>query len=112
MLVTRLGLRGIDIKRLKFSDFDWPGNRLSVVQAKTGRRVWLPLLKDVGWAVIDYVRSGRPVSDCRQVFLRHIAPIPPGSKARQHSRATALWSAVTWHRFGWSGRIRISDVHS
>ena len=79
LLVTRLGLRGIDIKRLEFSDFDWPGNRLSIVQAKTGRRVWLPLLKDVGWAVIDYVRSGRPDSDCRQVFLRHTAPIGPFS---------------------------------
>ena len=79
LLVTKLGLRGIDIKRLEFSDFDWPGNRLSIVQAKTGRRVWLPLLKDVGWAVIDYVRSGRPVSDCRQVFLRHTAPIGPFS---------------------------------
>jgi len=41
--------------------------------------VTLPLLKDVGWAVIDYVRSGRPVSDCRQVFLRHTAPIGPFS---------------------------------
>jgi len=79
LLVTRLGLRGIDIKRLEFSDFDWPGNRLSIVQAKTGRRVWLPLLKDVGWAVIDYVRSSRPDSDCRQVFLRHTAPIGPFS---------------------------------
>ena len=79
LLVTRLGLRGIDIKRLEFSDFDWPGNRLSIVQAKTGRRVWLPLLKDVGWAVIDYIRSGRPDSDCRQVFLRHTAPIGPFS---------------------------------
>jgi integrase len=79
LLVTRLGLRGIDIKRLEFSDFDWPGNRLSLSQAKTGHRVWLPLLKDVGWAVIDYVRSGRPVSDCPQVFLRHTAPIGPFS---------------------------------
>ena len=57
LLITRLGLRGIDVKRLEFSDFDWPGNRLSVVQAKTGHRVQLPLLKDVGWAVIDYVRA-------------------------------------------------------
>jgi integrase len=79
LLVTRLGLRGIDIKRLKFSDFDWPGNRMSLSQAKTGHRVWLPLLKDVGWAVIDYVRSGRPVSDCPQVFIRHTAPIGPFS---------------------------------
>jgi len=79
LLITRLGLRSIDVKRLEFSDIDWPGNRLSIVQAKTGRRVWLPLLKDVGWAVIDYVRSGRPTSDCRQVFLRHTAPIGPFS---------------------------------
>ncbi len=79
LLVTRLGLRGIDVKRLEFADLDWPGNRLSVVQAKTGQRVQLPLLKDVGWALIDYIRSGRPRSDCPQVFIRHTAPIGPFS---------------------------------
>ena len=79
LLVTRLGLRGIDVKRLEFADFDWPGNRLSVAQAKTGHRVQLPLLKEVGWAVIDYIRHGRPVCDCPQVFLRHPAPIGPFS---------------------------------
>ncbi|MDQ2847303.1 MAG: site-specific integrase [Actinomycetota bacterium] len=75
LLITRLGLRGIDVKRLDFADLDWPGNRLSLVQAKTGRRVQLPLLKDVGWAIIDYIQHGRPASDCPQVFLRHTAPI-------------------------------------
>jgi integrase len=75
LLVARLGLRGVDVKRLEFADFDWPGNRLSVVQAKTGRRVQLPLLKQVGWAVIDYIRHGRPACDCPQVFVRHTAPI-------------------------------------
>jgi len=79
LLITRLGLRGIDVKRLRFSDLDWPGNRLSVVQAKTGHRVQLPLLKDVGWAVIDYTRSGRPRCDCPEVFVRHTAPIGPFS---------------------------------
>ena len=77
LLVARLGLRSIDVKRLEFSDFDWPGCRLSVAQAKTGSRIWLPLLKDVGWAVIDYARAGRPASDCPQVFLRHTAPVGP-----------------------------------
>jgi integrase len=75
LLICRLGLRAVDVKRLRFADLDWPGNRLSVVQAKTGRRVWLPLLKDVGWAIIDYVRDGRPASDCPEVFIRHTAPI-------------------------------------
>ena len=79
LLIARLGLRGVDLKRLEFCDFDWPGNRLFVTQAKTGGRVQLPLLKDVGWAVIDYVRAGRPVCDCPQVFVRHTAPIGPFS---------------------------------
>src|SRR5450755_3221685 len=79
LLICRLGLRAVDVKRLEFADLDWPGNRVSVVQAKTGRRVWLPLLKDVGWAIIDYVRDGRPHSDCPEVFLRHTAPIGPFS---------------------------------
>ena len=79
LLICRLGLRGVDVKRLRFADLDWPGNQVSVVQAKTGQRVDLPLLKDVGWAIIDYIRGGRPASDCPQVFLRHTAPIGPFS---------------------------------
>ena len=79
LLIARLGLRGIDVKRLQFTDLDWPGNRLSMVQAKTGRRIQLPLLKDVGWAIIDYIRHGRMRSACPQVFLRHTAPIGPFS---------------------------------
>ena len=79
LLITRLGLRGADIRRLEFADFDWPGNRLFVTQAKTGHRVQLPLLKEAGWAVIDYLRHGRPACDCPQVFVRHTAPIGPFS---------------------------------
>jgi integrase len=79
LLITRLGLRGVDVRRLEFADFDWPGNRLFVTQAKTGHRVQLPLLKEVGWAVIDYIRHGRPACDCPQVFVRHLAPVGPFS---------------------------------
>jgi integrase len=79
VLITRLGLRSVDVKRLEFADFDWPANRLFVTQTKTGDRVQLPLLKEVGWAVIDYIRTGRPACDCPQVFVRHTAPIGPFS---------------------------------
>jgi site-specific recombinase XerD len=96
LLITRLGLRGIDVKRLRFGDLDWPGNRLSVVQAKTGHRVQLPLLKDVGWAIIDYVRSGRPRSDCPEVFLRHTAPIGPFSD-QDHLHQILVKHARTAH---------------
>ena len=96
LLVTRLGLRSIDVKRLEFADFDWPGCRLSVAQAKTGSRIWLPLLKDVGWAVIDYARNGRPASGCPQVFLRHTAPVGPFSD-QDHLHQTLVKYARAAH---------------
>src|SRR5690242_15615216 len=34
LLITRLGLRGVDVRRLEFADFDWAGNRLLLTQAK------------------------------------------------------------------------------
>jgi integrase len=79
LLVARLGLRSIDVKRLTFSDFNWNERYLEFSQSKTGRRVRLPLLNDVGWAIIEYIKNGRPVSNSPHVFLRHLAPIAPFS---------------------------------
>jgi len=79
LLVARLGLRCIDVKHLAFSNFNWNENYLEFSQSKTGRPVRLPLLKDVGWAVIDYLQNGRPATDSPFVFLRHMAPIEPFS---------------------------------
>ncbi|OJY42719.1 site-specific integrase [Pseudonocardia sp. 73-21] len=100
LLITRLGLRGVDVKRLRFADLDWPDNRLSVVQAKTGRRVQLPLLKDVGWAIIDYIRHGRPQADCPQVFIRHTAPIGPFSDQDHLHQILAKHARVAHVRLG------------
>ena len=79
LLVARLGLRSIDVKHLKFSDFNWSEKYLEFSQSKTGRKVRLPILNDVGWAVIEYIKNGRPVSDSPYIFLRHLAPIAPFS---------------------------------
>lgn len=81
LLVARLGLRCIDVKHLTFENFRWNENYLEFSQSKTTRPIRLPLLKDVGWAVIDYIKNGRPVCDSPYVFLRHLAPIAPFSDA-------------------------------
>src|SRR6266702_3520531 len=47
---------------------------IAVVQHKTGRPLSLPLLDDVGWAIIDYVRHGRPETACAKVFIKHRHP--------------------------------------
>lgn len=79
LLAARLGMRCIDIKHLVFSNFNWKDNYLEFAQSKTGRLVRIPLLKDVGWAMIDYLKNGRPASDSPVIFLRHTAPIGPFS---------------------------------
>jgi len=78
-LFTHLGLRGIDVKRLTFENFNWNENYIEFSQSKTSALIRLPLLKDVGWAIIDYLKNGRPASDSQFVFLRHLAPIEPFS---------------------------------
>jgi integrase len=77
LLASRLGLRSGDIARLKFSDIDWDRNVINIIQHKTSVPVELPLLKDVGEALIDYIMNGRQKSDSQYIFLKINAPIRP-----------------------------------
>jgi integrase/recombinase XerD len=74
LLTARLGLRICDLRQLGLGDLDWRAKTLTIVQRKTGRPLSLPLLGDVGWAVIDYVRHGRPETACAKVFVKHAYP--------------------------------------
>ena len=75
VLACVLGLRISDIKALRFSNFDWNNKTLSIVQQKTKKPLTLPLPDQVGWAVIDYIREGRPKYDGTDVvFLKHMPP--------------------------------------
>ena len=74
LLTTRLGLRVGDLRRLELGWFDWRAKTLALTQHKTGVPLTLPLPADVGWAVIDYVRHGRPEAACREVFVKHRYP--------------------------------------
>ena len=77
LLTARLGLRICDLRHLELGDLDWRAKTLTIVQRKTGRPLSLPLLDDVGWAVIDYVRHGRPETACAKVFVKHRYPFGP-----------------------------------
>lgn len=74
LLVARLGLRSSDVKKLKFENLHWKENQIVIIQSKTGEPLTLPLLKDVGWAIIDYVQNARPKVDNPHIFLRHLPP--------------------------------------
>jgi len=87
LATARLGLRISDLRHLELGDLDWRAKTITIVQHKTGRPLRLPLLDDVGWAIIDYVRAGRPDTDCRKVFVKHRHPFDAfGGSASVSSR--------------------------
>ena len=69
MLAARLGLRVSDIRNLKFENLLWEECKIVLNQYKTGNPIELPLLADVGDAIIDYLKYGRPKSNEPFVFL-------------------------------------------
>jgi len=74
LLVIRLGLRVSDIRGLKFHNLNWSRKTISLTMQKTKHLLKLPLLDDIGWAIIDYLKNGRPETKCDAVFVRHRAP--------------------------------------
>lgn len=44
------------------------------MQQKTKRTVVLPLIPNVGAALMDYILNARPTTDCTEAFLRYRAP--------------------------------------
>lgn len=80
LLASRLGLRASDIANLQFSDIDWDKNMITLTMQKTKKVIELPLLADVGNAVVDYLRHGRPKSDSQNVFLSGNAPYVAATK--------------------------------
>ena len=80
LLASRLGLRASDIADLQFSDIDWDKNMITLTMQKTKKVIELPLLADVGNAIINYLRHGRPKSDSQNVFLSGNAPYVTATK--------------------------------
>lgn len=74
LIVVRLGLRASDIRRMKITDLNWSKRTISLIMQKTHNPIELPLTDDIGWAVIDYLKNGRPTTRCNCLFVRHRAP--------------------------------------
>jgi site-specific recombinase XerD len=74
LLASRLGLRASDIAHLTFGNIDWENSTIKLPQFKTGKMIELPLLADVGEAIIDYLKYGRKKSESPRIFLYTRAP--------------------------------------
>lgn len=74
-LFTYLGMRAGDVIALKFRDIDWDKGVISYSQQKTGNPLTLPLLDEVKFPLLDYIRNGRHESaDPEYIFVTLYAP--------------------------------------
>jgi integrase/recombinase XerD len=102
MLLSRLGLRCCEVAGLALDDIDWRAGELTI-RGKGSVTERLPLVHDVGEAMVSYLRDGRPRSACREVFLRVRAPYCPLSRGSvngvvRHACARAGLERVGAHR--------------
>lgn len=74
ILAANSGIRAGDIANIKLADIDWRKNEIHILQGKTQNSLSLPLKKNVGASVADYILNGRPESKSPQIFLRSLAP--------------------------------------
>jgi integrase/recombinase XerD len=74
LLLARLGLRGGEVLAMTLDDLDWEHGEM-VVHGKGQRLERLPLPRDVGTALVHYLRHVRPACSSRNVFIRLKAPL-------------------------------------
>ena len=90
LLVAKLGIRVGDIKSMKLTALDWRSMKIRITQQKTGVQTTFPILNDIGWALIDYLKNGRPAECCSPyLFVRLRAPYEAfGKDANLHNIIT------------------------
>jgi site-specific recombinase XerD len=73
MMLAKLGMRAGEVATLTLDDINWRSGEM-LIRAKGRQRARMPIPRDVGAAVVTYLRCGRPKSSCRRLFLRIPAP--------------------------------------
>ena len=99
LLAARLGLRLGDIKGLTLDHLHWATSTIEIVQNKTGEPLVLPLIEEVGTALIDYLRAGRPPVEHRHLFTNLTPPFDPICENDRLYRVVAYWRELAGIKF-------------
>ena len=67
-LLARLGLRAGEVVAMTLDDIDWHAGELTI-RGKGKTRERLPLLEEVGQALVSYLREARPSCATRRLFV-------------------------------------------
>ena len=74
-LICYLGLRISDVISLKLSDIDFNENTIKVIQNKTRNEIMLPLIEEIKYPLLDYLKTVRPqTNEVDEVFITNVKP--------------------------------------
>lgn len=68
-LIAHLGIRVGDVINLKFNNIDWNNNTINIIQKKTKRVLTIPLVDEVKYPLIDYIKNVRHDSEDKEFVL-------------------------------------------
>ena len=79
LLFAVYGLRCSEVRQLRLDDIDWDREIVTVRRAKCRKTQEFPLTREVGDAIIQYIREVRPKCEHREIFITLRAPWRPVS---------------------------------
>ena len=75
LLALHTGLRGCDIRALKFQDISWETETIHLRQQKTGADLVVPIDSATQNAIIDYVLHERRECSLEYIFITAVGPV-------------------------------------
>jgi integrase/recombinase XerD len=90
-LLYTYGVRGGQVRALQLQDVEWRQSRIRFRSHKRGKEVVVPMTDQVGEALLEYLRHGRPDAPYQEVFLTAHAPVRP-------MKSPAAMSLLVGHR--------------
>lgn len=69
LLFVRFGLRERDVQQLKLENIKWNDNKIIIVQSKNKQINTYPMTTEIRYALIDYLKNERPISNLPYLFL-------------------------------------------
>lgn len=99
LLASRLGMRLGDIRALTLDDLKWDTAAIEITQSKTRAPLCLPMTDEIGTALIDYLKFGRPQTAHRELFLRRRPPFTPFAENSHLHYVVSRWRQLAGIHF-------------
>ena len=74
LLLATYGIRIGDICNMKINSFDFNSNKLIFVQKKTNKMLELPIINEIKFAFVDYLKNSRPNIESEFLLITHTKP--------------------------------------